>query len=43
MNIEKIIYNWVAEIYGQSEADNPSWNIKMLAKEIKNNLTDKGL
>lgn len=38
MKIENIIYNWVAEVYGQSEADNPSWNIKMLAKEIEQKL-----
>lgn len=28
------IYEWVAENYGQSEADNPSWNIEALADHI---------
>ena len=30
----KIIYNWVKEYYGVSEADDPSWNIKALADEL---------
>lgn len=41
MNIEKIIYNWVAEHYGQNEADDPSWCIESLAQEIKNKLKQK--
>ena len=28
------IYEWVAENYGQSEADNPSWNIEALADRL---------
>lgn len=29
-----IIYKWVADNFGQSEADNPSWNIKALADHL---------
>lgn len=29
--IYKAIYNWVAENYGTSEADDPSWSIEALA------------
>lgn len=35
MNIEKIIYKWVKENFGESEANDPSWNIKALAKYIE--------
>lgn len=28
------IYEWVADNFGQSEADNPSWNIEALAKHL---------
>lgn len=28
------IYEWVAENYGQSEADDPSWSIKALADHL---------
>lgn len=31
---EKIIYKWVADNFGQSEADDPSWSIKALAEEL---------
>lgn len=41
MNIEKIIYNWVKENFGESEADDPSWNIQLLAKEIESKLNKK--
>lgn len=30
------IYEWVAENYGQSEADNPSWSIEALADRLSN-------
>ena len=30
------IYEWVAENYGQSEADDPSWNIEALADRLSN-------
>lgn len=33
--IKKIITDWVKENYGQSEVDEPSWDIDLLAKEIK--------
>lgn len=29
-----IIYKWVADNFGQSEADNPSWNIRELADHL---------
>lgn len=29
-----IIYEWVKQNYGESEADDPSWNIEALAEEI---------
>ena len=41
MNIQKIIYNWVKENFGESEADDPSWNIELLAREIESKLNDK--
>lgn len=33
--IEEIIYNWVLKNYGESEVENPSWNIKLLADYLK--------
>ena len=30
------IYEWVAENYGQSEADSPSWSIEALADRLSN-------
>lgn len=39
MNIKeeyrKDIYNWVAENFGESEADDPSWSIEALAEEMQ--------
>lgn len=32
--LEKNIYEWVKKNFGQSEADDPSWNIKALAKDL---------
>ena len=32
--IYKWIYNWVAENFGQSEVDDPSWDIHALAEEL---------
>lgn len=29
-----IIYKWVKENFGESEADNPSWSIEALAEEL---------
>lgn len=34
--IEGIIYEWVKRNYGESEAQDPSWNIVELANEIVN-------
>ena len=31
---QKTIYNWVAENFGESEAEDPSWDIKSLAEVI---------
>ena len=31
---KNIIYNWVKENFGESEADDPSWNIDALAGEL---------
>lgn len=38
--IYKIIYNWVADNFGQSEADDPSWSIDALAEEIDRHFHD---
>lgn len=32
--IKKIIYNWVAENFGENEAEDPSWSIDDLAEEL---------
>ena len=29
-----VIYNWVAENFGESEADDPSWDIKALSSHL---------
>lgn len=34
MKLYDIIYKWVADNFGESEADNPSWNIEALADHI---------
>lgn len=38
MNIEeelkKFIYEWVKKNFGESEADDPSWSIEALAKDL---------
>lgn len=34
-SIAKRIEDWVARNYGQSEAENPSWDICELAKEVE--------
>ena len=38
--IEAIIYDWVVDNFGTSEAMSPSWNITMLAEAIHENLND---
>lgn len=35
MDYQKIIYNWVKNNFGESEADDPSWNIEALADHLK--------
>ena len=32
--IAKIIYEWVKQNFGESEADDPSWSIEALAEEL---------
>ena len=32
--IKDIIYEWVKKNFGESEADDPSWNIEALAEEL---------
>lgn len=39
--IKNMIAEWVKENYGQSELDEPSWDIDLLAKHIKNKLQEK--
>ena len=34
--VEKTIYNWVKRNFGESEANDPSWDISALANEINN-------
>lgn len=34
MTFYKIIYNWVEDNFGESEANDPSWDIKALAKHL---------
>lgn len=33
-DFKTIIYEWVKENFGESEADNPSWSIEALAKHL---------
>lgn len=35
-----VIYNWVKENFGESEADDPSWSIDELARELANHFRD---
>ena len=32
--LTKIIYDWVAKNFGESEAEDPSWSIEALAEEL---------
>jgi len=46
MKIKTIITEWVRDNFGQSEVDDPSWNIDLLAEHIESKLrkkTDKWL
>ena len=38
MTIKKIITDWVRENFGESEVNDPSWNIDLLAKHIETQL-----
>lgn len=44
MNIEqefkKFLYEWVKKMYGQSEADDPSWSIEALAHDLASKYWD---
>lgn len=33
--VERVIYEWVADSFGESEANDPSWSIGMLVLEIE--------
>lgn len=32
--VEAFLYNWVTEYFGQSEADDPSYNLELLAEDL---------
>lgn len=40
--IERVIKSWVARNYGESEAEDPSWDIGDLAREIATKIKQKG-
>lgn len=40
--IEKVIYNWVKDNFGEAEAQDPSWSTKALAEAINNVQIVKG-
>ena len=42
MTIKKIITDWVREVYGESEVNDPSWNIELLADYIETQLKKQG-
>lgn len=42
MTIKKIITDWVRENFGESEVNDPSWNIDLLAKHIETQLKKQG-
>ena len=39
--VRDIIYDYIYESFGESEANNPSWYIPTLAEEIADKLLDK--
>ncbi len=41
MNIKNIISKWVLDNYGESELNEPSWNIDLLAEHIESQLKNK--
>ena len=36
--LQKTIYEWVRENFGESEANDPSWNIGLLAQRLAEKL-----
>lgn len=40
MTFYEIIYNWVEDNFGESEANDPSWDIKALAKHLSESNID---
>jgi hypothetical protein len=41
MSTQKLIYKWVKENFGKSEAEDPSWNIEELANYIDEHTISK--
>lgn len=41
MNVERLIRRWVYENFGESELNDPSWNIVELAEYIEENLQEE--
>lgn len=39
--LQQVIYNYVADNFGESEANDPSWSIAPLAKHIAKHFNDK--
>lgn len=39
--VRDIIYDYVYTYFGESEAQDPSWNIELLAEDIAEKLSDK--
>lgn len=40
--LERVIKSWVARNYGESEAEDPSWDIGDLSREIATKINKKG-
>ena len=38
---EAVIYDWVVDHFGTSEAEDPSWNIHLLAEHLNKKCTEK--
>lgn len=39
--IKKLLYDWVVDNFGESEADDPSYNLDLLAIYLSENLEPK--
>lgn len=39
--LQQVIYNYVADNFGESEAKDPSWNIKALSKHVADYFNEK--